>query len=394
MRRLLMFIIILFVMNTNSIYAINQEQEVTNISEELIIKQLDNIDIHGLEETIKNINKDTFTYFPKINIKDMIFSLLKGEETFTLKDTLNGILKYVFKETVANASLLAKLIVLSILCAFLTNLSSGFENDAVGKLAYTVCYLVVIAIAIKSFSIATTIGIAAINDMVSFMQALLPVLLTLLMSMGAVTTSAMFQPIIIASVSIISTLMKDIIMPIIFFSAILSIINHLSAKVQVSKLASLLKQVCIVLIGFTLTIFTGIITIQGVATSTSDGITIRTARFAVDTFVPVIGGFVSEAFDTIMGCSLLLKNAIGAIGLIIVAFIVLMPLLKILSLIFIYKITTVLIEPIAESQLVGCLNDMSNTMILIFGTVLAVAIMFFLAITMIVGAGNITLMLR
>ncbi|TCO79186.1 stage III sporulation protein AE [Marinisporobacter balticus] len=389
-----MVMMLLFFISTNSIYALDQEREVTNISDELIIKQLDNIDMNALEKTIKAINEDTRGYFPKINIKNMIFSLLKGEETFTLKDTLNGIFKYIFKETVANTGLLAKLIVLSILCAFLTNLSGAFESDSVGKLAYTACYLVVIAIAIKSFSIATKIGIDAINDMVSFMQALLPLLLTFLMSMGAVTTTAMFQPVIIASVSVISALMKDMIMPIIFFSAILSIVNHLSSKVQVSRLASLLKQVCIVLIGFTLTIFTGIITIQGVATSTSDGVAIRTARFAVDRFIPVIGGFVSEAFDTIMGCSLLLKNATGAIGLIVITIIVLLPLLKILSLIFIYKITSVLIEPIAESPLTSCLNDMSNAMVLIFGTVLSVAIMFFLAVTMIVGAGNITLMMR
>ena len=140
----------------------------------------------------------------------LILSLLRGEETFTIKDTLNGLIKYMFKEVIANSSLLAKLVVLSVLCAFLNNLSHAFESDAVGRLAYIVCYLVIIAIAVQSFAVATSIGLKAINDMVTFMQALLPILLTFLMAMGGVTTTAMFQPIILGSVGIISTLMKEI----------------------------------------------------------------------------------------------------------------------------------------------------------------------------------------
>jgi stage III sporulation protein AE len=394
MKRLLMIIILLVGFNINTIYALEIGSEMERMSDELILKQLENINMNPLEDVIKNLNHSTDDYFPDIHLKKMMFSLIKGEESFTLKDLLNGLLKIIFKETVANSSLLAKLIVLSLLCAFLHNLSSAFASDAVGKLAYTACYLVIVAIAIKSFSIATTIGIDAIDEMVSFMQALLPILLTLLISMGAITSTAMFQPVIVASVSVASTLMKDVVLPIIFFSVILSIVNNFSSKIHISKLANLLKQVCIVLLSFMLTIFTGIITIQGVTASTADGVTIRTAKFAVDRFIPVVGSFVSEAFDTILGCSLLIKNAVGAIGIIILVIIIAMPLLKILTLIFVYKMTAAIIEPITENQLVNCLNDMSNAMVLILGTVISVAIMFFLTVTMIVGAGNITLMMR
>jgi stage III sporulation protein AE len=389
-----MIIILLVSFNINIIYALETGTEMESISDELILKQLENINTNPLEDVIKNLNHSTDDYFPNIHLKKMMFSLIKGEEAFTLKDLLNGLLKIIFKETVANSSLLAKLIVLSLLCAFLHNLSSAFANDAVGKLAYTACYLVIVAIAIKSFSIATAIGIDTIDEMVSFMQALLPILLTLLISMGAITSTAMFQPVIVASVSVASTLMKDVVVPIIFFSVILSIVNNFSSKIHISKLAGLLKQVCVVLLGFMLTIFTGIITIQGVTASTADGVTIRTAKFAVDRFIPVVGSFVSEAFDTILGCSLLIKNAVGAIGIIILAIIIALPLLKILTLIFVYKMTAAIIEPITENQLVNCLNDMSNAMVLILGTVISVAIMFFLTVTMIVGAGNITLMMR
>ncbi|WP_129597771.1 stage III sporulation protein AE [Anaerophilus nitritogenes] len=390
MKKLLITFFLLSFLYPHCIYAQNESP----LTDQLILEQLENTNLEELEETIKSLNHDIEDYFPKIDIKKLLLSFVKGENTFELKKILHGLLKYIFKEIIANSSLLAKLIVLSILCAFLNNLSTAFESETVGKMAYMACYLMIISIAVKSFSIATRIGIQAIDDMVSFMQALLPVLLTFLISMGAITSTAIFQPVLIASVSIISTLIKDLIMPIIFFSVILSIVNHLSSKVQVSRLASFLKQVCIVLIGFMLTIFTGIITIQGITASTTDGVTIRTAKFAVDRFIPVVGGFVSDAFDTILGYSLLLKNATGALGLIILGFILIMPLLKILSLIFIYKVTTAVIQPIVENPLIDCLSDLSNAMVLILGSVICVAIMFFLAVTMIVGAGNITMMMR
>lgn len=392
MKRLTWILILMLFMSTSA-YGMDQDNG-NLITEDMILSQLQHMNTGDLERMINQINGETENYFPKIDLREGIRSLIRGESSLTLRDTLNGLFKYLFKEIVANSMLLIRLIVLAIICAFLNNLSNAFESNAIGTLAYMVCYLVIIAIAIQSFSIATAVGISVINDMVMFMQALLPLLLTLLMAMGGITSSALFQPVIIAAVSTISTLMKDIVMPIIFFSAILSIVNNLSSKIHVSKLASLLKQVCIVLLGFTLTVFIGIITIQGVAAATTDGVTIRTAKFAVDRFIPVVGGFISEAVDAIVGCSLLLKNAMGALGLFALVFIVLMPLLKIFSLIIIYKIAAAIIEPITDSQLVSCLNDMSGSLVLIFATVLSVAVMFFMAVTVIVGAGNLTLMMR
>ena len=394
MKRIIIVVLSLLISFSNYTFALAEDGLTIQITDDLILQQLENIDTRALDEVIGKINMEAEDFLPKLEIKAMILSLLKGEQTLTVKGTLNGLLKYLFREVVANSSLLARLMILSIICAFLNNLSNAFESEAVGKLAYIVSYLVIIAIAVQSFSLATMIGLNAIGDMVTFMQALLPILLTFLMAMGGITTTAMFQPVIIGSVGIISTLTKDIIVPIIFFSAILSIINHMTDKIHISKLASLLKQVSIVLMGLTLKVFTGIITIQGVAASTTDGVAIRTAKFAVDKFIPIVGGFLTEAVDTIMGCSLLLKNGIGALGLIVLAFIVVMPLLKILSLILIYKIASAMIEPITDGQLSSCLNDMSNSLTMLFAAVLTVAIMFFIAVTIIVGAGNMTLMMR
>lgn len=362
--------------------------------ENIIYDQLDDLNIDELQQVLDSMDNDLKEYIPEVDIKMFMTKIINGESIISLQDVVNGAGKYFFKEVVANWNILGQIVVLSAIYAVLSNLQSAFENDVVGKLANNVCFLVIIAITIKSFMIAIDLGTETIDTMVTFMQVLLPILLTILIALGGVTTSAFFHPVLLGAIGFIGTIIKSVVLPLILFSAVLAIVNNLSSKVQVTKLAGLLKQSAVVILGFVLTTFIGIISIQGITASTVDGVTIRTAKFAVDKFIPVVGGFLSDAMDTVIGYSLLLKNGIGVIGLIFIFFICLAPMLKIIALIAIYKICSAIIEPIAKSQLADCLNHMSNSLVLIFATVASVAIMFFITITVIVGASNITVMMR
>jgi len=368
--------------------------EDTITSESFVVERLDELNIGNLQEIADSINDDLDGYIHKIDIKTFITKLFKGEGVITPQDITKGTMKYFFKEVIANWKILGQIIVLASIYAILVNLQSAFENDVVGKLAYNVCYMVIISVAVKSFTIAINLGKNTIDTMTAFMQALLPILLGILIAMGGITTSAFFHPVLLGSIGFIGTIIKSVVLPLIFFSAVLAVVNNLSSKVQIIKLSGLLKQSAIVILGFILTVFVGIISIHGITTSTADGVTIRTAKFAAERFIPIAGKFLSDAMDTIIGYSLLLKNSIGVMGLIIIFMICLAPMIKIIALIAIYKLSSAIVEPIAQSRLADCLNHMGNSLILILATVSSVAIMFFITITVIVGAGNITMMMR
>ncbi|MTI48200.1 stage III sporulation protein AE [Sporosalibacterium faouarense] len=362
--------------------------------EEIAEKQLEYLKVEELQRLINKINEDSDEYLPKIDFRGYIIALIKGEEVIEGENIVNGLMKIIFKEVIANSTLLLQILVLAVICAVLTNLQSAFENDSVGQLAFYACYLILITISIKAFAITVEVGRQAINDMVIFIQALLPTLVTLLLAMGGFVSSALFQSLILGAVSVISTLIKDILFPLIFFSAVIGIVSKISDKVQISKISSLLRQIAVGILGVTLTIFIGIISIQGITAAKVDGITLKTAKFAVDKFVPIVGKFLSDAMDTVVGCSMLLKNAVGVIGLIALFIICVMPVIKITSIILIFKVTSAIIEPISNSRIVDCLNEISKSLIFIVGTVLAVGMMFFIAITIVVNAGNMTVMLR
>ncbi len=356
--------------------------------------QIDNIDIEEIQQLLNSLNQEVEGYMPRLDAGEMIKAFATGKLDLTAGQIIKGIGRYLFAQVLANVNLLTKLLVLAVIYAVLYNIQNSFSNGAIGELAQIVCMLVLIAVAIQSFNLAVGVGSSVIDKMVLFMQALLPALLALLAATGGVTSMALLQPVVAVSIGVISTFFKEILLPVIFFSAVLAITNNLSEKFHLSRLASLLKQGCIAALGLVLTVFTGIMAIQGVTASTIDGVSVRTAKFAVDSFVPIVGGLLSDTVDTIMGCSLLVKNAVGAFGLITLFIIVAFPVMKIISLVLIYKIAAAVIEPIAQGPLVKCLNDMSNSLLLLFATVLSVAVMFFISVTIIIGAGNTALMMR
>lgn len=369
--------------------------DTADVSSEAELKeQMTGLDMETIEKHLAELNRDMNTYMPKLDLKEMLAKLAHGELGVGLGDIFSGLLKYLFKEMVANSRLMGQLLILAVLCAILQNVQSAFEKGTVGKLAWSVCFLALLSLALGSFTIAIQTGRQAIEDMVSFMHAMLPVLITLLTAMGNITTASLFHPLTLIVLSTISTLIKNVIFPLIFFSVILGLANKITTRVDVSKLADLLKNWSMGLLGLFFTVFLGFMMVQGIAGSVADGVAMRTAKFGIGVFVPVVGKLFSDALEAVVGTSLLLKNAVGLVGILAVFFICAFPVLKILALMLIYKITAALIQPIGDTLIADSLNIMGNSLTIVFASVTAVGIMFFFVIAIVVGAGDFSLMLR
>ncbi|PKM79965.1 MAG: stage III sporulation protein AE, partial [Firmicutes bacterium HGW-Firmicutes-13] len=216
----------------------------------------------------------------------------------------------------------------------------------------------------------------------------------LLASLGSLASTAIFQPLIIFSANFFSLLIKELVFPLIFFATILMLLDHFSQDFKISRLGQLFKDAAVFIMGFSLTIFGGILAVSGIAGAVSDGVTLRTAKFVTGAFIPIIGGMIADSLDAVVGASLLLKNGLVLAGVIMLFLITAFPLLKIVSIIFIYKLSSALIQPLGENSLCDCLNTMGNCLFLIFAAVTAVTLIFFIVIIMIMGAGNAAVMFR
>ena len=273
-----MFLIILIILIPSLVFAINQ---VDGYEGSVIDEQLDVFDTSQLQSLIDEILKNN-DYIQGLDFKDTLKKLIKGDEVLRWNSLKEALGKMFFGEVRLNLLFLSKVLVIAIISAILTNLQSSFEQSNVSTLANYISYVLIAILVLGSFHQLIETVKGTIDTLVNFMELILPVLLTLLVLAGGPNTKALFHPMIIVVVNIIGEVVKNVVFPMIYFTFIISILSNLSERKEFKKLSELGRQVIVFIITASFTVFIGIITIYGLS-SKIDGITIRTAKFAVDT---------------------------------------------------------------------------------------------------------------
>ncbi|MGN9164147.1 stage III sporulation protein AE [Tissierellaceae bacterium HCP3S3_D8] len=360
--------------------------------EDILNRQIDLTDNVEIDNFLRDLMEENQMSI-NLNTKDLVSKLIKGEKIMEGTQAIKDIQRIFLKELSISLSLLSKILIITIISAILTNLQGTFEKSSISQFANYFTYILIAILVITNFVQLMDMVRITVDRMINFMQILLPILLTLLVITGGPNTKIIFHPMILGTVNIMGLMVKNIIFPLIYFSFVVSILSNLSNRGELGKLSELGRQVITFIISAAFTVFIGILTIYGLSTKI-DGITIRTAKFAVDRFLPVVGGFLSDALDAVVGSSVILKNGIGIIGLITLALIILIPLIKIVVLLLIYSVAGAVIEPIASDNIIEFFSDVSKTLLLLLISMVSIGIMFFITVTIIVDASNNLLMLR
>ena len=363
-------------------------------SESITQKQTEMVDTQEIENYWNRLMDEYSGFFPESEKPSFSDMLTKGTEALSIKDIFTGLSRFFLHEILFSGKLLVTIVILTVFSMILETLQNAFERNNVSKVAYAISYIVLIIIAINSFTVAIDYAKSAIASMIHFMVGMIPILLTLLASMGNIVSVSIMHPLIIFMIHSVGTMIYTIIFPLMFFSAVLHIASSLSDKYKVTQLANLLRRVSIAILGVMLTIFLGILSVRGATGAITDGITIRTAKYVTGNFVPVVGRMFSDATDTVITASLLAKNAIGLSGVIIIVMLCAFPALKILALALIYNLSGAIMQPLGDSPIVTCLQTIGKSLIYIFAALASVGLMFFLSITIMIMASNVSVMVR
>ena len=121
---------------------------------------------------------------------------------------------------------------------------------------------------------------------------------------------------------------------------------------------------------------------------------IRTAKYAMDNFIPIVGGMFADTVDTLVGCSLLVENAVGVLGLLVLLLKLLTPLLRTVAALFLYRAASAVLQPVADSPLCRCIGEFGEVFSLLFIIELSVGAMFMLLCAEMLTVGTMTVMLR
>ena len=362
---------------------------IADAEDEVINSQMDSFNISNF---IDEANKYSNDILKDIDIQELLNNAIKGElDTNQLLKNIFPLLGTEIKEAL---KVMGSILIIVLIHGVLKSISDNLNNKSVAQITYYVQYILIATVIMTNFSSIITLTKEAVGNMISFIQLLFPLLMTLMLASGSVVSVNLVQPIILFIINLISNIFQSIIIPIILVGTALAIVSKISDRIQIDKLSKFLKSSSVWVIGILLTIFVGVLSIEGTLGSSVDGITAKTAKAAVSSFIPVVGKVLGDAVDTVIGCSAILKNAIGIVGVIVVIAICITPILKLAIITIIYHLTAALCEPIADSKIVSLITQMADTFKILLAILCSISVMLIIGITLVINISNTGLMYR
>ncbi|HZW67329.1 MAG TPA: stage III sporulation protein AE [Pseudogracilibacillus sp.] len=394
MKKLIYYCFIVLVVSLLFPLVVIANDEGNEIDEEEIQKEvLDQLHIDEVEAFWEQLGSNYGKFITELTSKD-IRDLLSSKDSLSITAIVKGVITYLLYEILMNGKLLGSLLVLTIFSTILQTMLTAFEKSTISKIAHFVIIMVLLFITLQTFYLTISYAKESIDLMSAFIIALFPLMLGIIASLGQFAQVAFFHPIIIALIHFSSLLLTKFVFPLLYIAVLLLVVSELNEQFKASHLAQLLRTISLGALGVYLAVFLTILSIQGASSAIQDGVALKTTKFITSNFIPVIGQSVTDAADTILSASLLLKNTLGIVGLIIIVLYALFPALKIAVLAFIYKLVAALLQPLAPKEIVRSLQTISQYMIYVLACLFGMTFTFFLTIVIIVAASNIPLLLR
>jgi stage III sporulation protein AE len=283
---------------------------------------------------------------------------------------------------------LLTVVIICLLKNMLSGMTSGFANNSTTEVVHIICYSAIIVVLMSGvISVIKTVTktVAALSE---FADIVFPVLLTILSMLDGASTVAVFQPMTAVLSSVILKIIIAVIIPAFIATIVFSVVGNISKNVKLDKLTKLIKSASSWLIGVVFGLYGAFLTMQGITGGISDRFGFNAAKFAVSSYVPILGGYLSDGFDLLTASLVLVKNAFGFTGGIVLMAVVLFPLLKLVTFILSLRLTAAIVEPIGDERVAGMLHSLANNTTLLVSALIGAAFMFFVVIMLIIGTCN------
>lgn len=315
--------------------------------------------------------------------------LIKGENGISIENIINTLSSTLTKELKSTKSLILSIFVIAFVAGILNVMKQG-DDGAEGAAFFTCFCLMTIAVA-KIIEICVGYGTDAINEMCLFITKLLPMLSVLLVTGGYTACAASFYPVFSGAVWFMGVVMDKCIVPLIYIGCVTGIINTMSSRIRLNNFNKLIKLFSKWILAGALTLFSGVNAIYGFCTPTIDSVGMKTAKFAIGSIIPVVGGFLAESMETVISGAHLIKNAVGTAGIISLITICALPAIKLAAAMIMIKLATALIEPVSDTRFCDMLNEAGEAVTSVFAAILIVLLLFVISLAIVIASTNVTM---
>lgn len=360
-----------------------------DIEEELgnaVDDKLDDLDFSGVEDLVDDLN-DKSNLFGDLSFKDKITGLIKGDYELNYSNVFSCILSLLFDNVGNVLPIVLSLVGLAVLSVIIGNFRAG--GNGVNSIVTFSCYSAVIVVIASVFYNVIDITSSVLSNLSAQIDTLMPILMSLLVAIGNNVLVSIYKPIVAILSSGVAYVFSKILLPIFILAFVFTVIGNISKNIKLSKFVDFLSSCFKYIVGFVFTIFSGTLMIQGIVANKYDTLSLKATKFAMKSYIPLIGGYISDGFDFVIMSSVLIKNAIGVGGLILIVSSILIPLITIIVLRLALMLVASLIEPLGAKEISGftssCVKVLNFPIVLILG----VTFMYMLFIGLILCSGNV-----
>lgn len=345
-----------------------------------------------IKDFLKETKKYTSNFLENIDISEIFKDATKGK--IDNKKIFGKILNLLGKEVKGTLKTLISILIIVLIHSLLKSITDGLEHKEVSKIIYYVEYILIVTIIMSSFSEILDSVKNSITDLIGFSQSLIPLLITLMLYTGSITTSSVLEPILLFLIQFIANLIQNLILPVVSIIVVLIVISKISERIQITKLAKFMNTSIVWFLGIVLTLFVGVMSLEGTLTASVDGITAKTTKAAVSNLIPVVGKILGDSVDTVLGCGVVLKNAVGVVGVIVIIGICLLPIIKLATFSIMYSILSCVIDPLADEKIVKLIEEMSGIFKLLLAILCSVSVLLIIGVTLVIKISNSGMMYR
>lgn len=349
-------------------------QTVEEAFDETINEQLENLDLSNLNNFFENYCDDKLGFFQGGSILDKISAIINGDFGADTPTVLSGIANIFLEEIVSFLPLVSSIIAIAVLASLITELKA--TNKSVGDIVHFVCFGVIIVLIMSAVMKMIALASSALTLLDTQMEIMFPILLTLLTAVGGTVSVAVYQPAVAVLTSIVTKIFAGVLLPLFVFAVVLTIVSHISPNIKLDKLASFLFTLFKWIIGIVFTVFMAFLAIKGITAGSIDSVSFKTARYSLSTYVPIVGGYLSEGLNLILASCVLIKNAVGTAGLFIMFSTILVPLIQLVLFMFVLKFTGAVLGPLSDSRISNFMGSLSKVFLMPIVMILAVAFMY------------------
>lgn len=378
---ILIFILVLIILMLPTQVFAENEEIMTSTQEKFNINSF-----------LKDAKEYTGDFFEDISITDMFNEAVQGK--INNQTIYKKVLKLLGQEVTSSLKVLISILVIIVIHGILKSITDSLENNNVSQIIYFVQYILIVTLIMSNFTEIIKLVQETANNLVGFINVLIPLLLTLMVYTGSITTSTVLEPIILFISNFTGNIIANVLIPVVLIIVVFSIISKISERIQIEKISKFLKSSVVWFLGIVLTIFVGVVSLEGTLSSSVDGITAKTAKAAVSSVIPVVGKVLGDVVDSVLGCGVILKNAVGFIGVIVIIGICIMPIIKIGTLSIIYSLASAVVQPVADEKIVKLLDEMSGVFKLLLAILCSLSVILIIGITMVVKISNSGMMYR